>query len=69
MVDIRPIRSYQRSVWAVSPVKATTSLMVYRSWPSGRGWRRGGAAQKSVLVAFGWTSPAVVCITVMAPTL
>src|SRR4051812_42023154 len=37
---ISPIRSYQRRVCAVSPVCSATSLIVYRSWPVGRGCGR-----------------------------
>src|SRR6478735_8528427 len=57
---MRPIRSYQRSVWAVRPVNATTSLIVYRSCPSGRGCAEGAEAHMSARVE-------VVSITVMAP--
>src|SRR5258707_1348392 len=57
MGGISPIRSYQRRVCAVRPVKATPSLTAYLSWPSGRRCRGGGTPQPRVPVLgpVGWT--------------
>jgi hypothetical protein len=72
MCGMSPIRSYQRSVWAVRPVRSTTSLIVYLSRPSGRRGFGGGPAQLSapaVLVTLVALVVLVVSVTVMASTL